>query len=56
MDKENLEKLEDDLRDLEEHWNAIGLVRYRIGKILEREKELDRLLGVEAEVTNFENR
>ena len=56
MDKESLEKYEEDLREFAKLLGSLNVIYLRLSTICDRERERERLLGVEAEVTNFENR
>ena len=54
MDKDIIEKLEDDLHNFKSIMLELGLLCSRLEGNLNRVKEKDRLLGVEAEVLRFE--
>jgi len=62
MDKDTLKEFERDYLELvalqveaREHHVKISEVLGKLQNVLEKEKEKDRLLGIESEVLNFEN-
>ncbi len=54
MDKDTLTEFESVFRQASESMEEFGLALLRMQKILEKERERDRLLGVTREVEDFE--